>query len=346
MKKIGMTLLILVCSAFLAVSDDLMFQPAAVVNLVRPQMISMNELNAAYEEYRAGMQQQNQPVTRSREDMLWVLIENELLMQGARRQGIVVREEEIQAELAQQRQSVAMQLGRQSITDDEFVEILTDYFGISLAAFREDIRNKLQVERYIFTAKRDLFESVPEPAEQEIRRVYRENATDFINPEYALIHHVFVDKRDKSEAAAFEKISEALSLLESGEKSFSELVREVSEDDSTLQSDGRLGWIAINDARRRQLLGERFLDAVFELSRGETSEIIESRAGYHIIYMADHRNAAVLGLQDPLNPSTNTTVYEYIGNILYNQRQSQVFNQAVDDLVDSLREEADIRILL
>jgi len=350
MKRFGrfpviLTVLIMFFSVSLS-ADDMMFQPAAVVNLVRPTMISMQELDEAYAEYRQTMLQQNQPVADGKEELLDILIENELLIQGARRYGIRVDQQEIQSVLNEQKQSLAQQMGQMSITDEQFVEILDQYFGKSIDGFKQDIENKLLVERYVLTAKRSMIENIPVPSEQEIRRIYRENATDFINPEFARIKHVFVNNRDKSDDDAYEKIRRAYRRLDAGEKTFSELVTEFSEDSSTRETDGEIGWISINDSGVRQMLGTAFIDNVFELSSGDVSGIIQSNAGYHIVKMEDHREARVLGLHDPINPATRTTVYEYIQSVVYQQKQAQVFNHAIDELVEELREEADIRILL
>lgn len=347
MKRITTYLLaaLLIASASAAHSDDLMLQPAAVVNLVRPQMISMQKLDEAFEEYRVNQQRQNLPVTETKDTLLQILIENELLLQGARRHGVSVSDQEIQAALNEQKQSVAQQLG-QNITDEQFVQILKEYFGKTLEGFRQEIRDKLLVEKYVRSAKRDIIENVSAPSQQEVQTVYRQNATEFINPEFANIRHIFVDNRNKSDQEALDKINRALRRLNSGERSFSDLVLEVSEDESTKFSGGELGWLAINDTQRKQVLGSNFFDKVFDLSTGEISGVIQSNAGYHIVEMIEHRNAKVLGLQDPINPATRTTVYQYISNQIFVRNQAGAFNQAIDELVNALRKEADIRILL
>lgn len=350
MKKTGICVIagfVLLLTAIIPVSsDDMMFQPAAIVNLIRPTMISLQDVDDAYGEYQSAMQQQNQQITESREDMLQVLIENELLIQGSRRFGVQIDEREIQAAIQEQKQSVAQQLGQRSLTDEQFVQILDQYFGRTLDGLKQDIERQLMVERYVMNAKRNMIESISAPTEQEVRRVYREHATDFINPEFARIQHVFVSNQDKSDDDAYEKIRRAYRRLQSGEKSFSELVIEVTEDGGTRFTEGEIGWLPINDAGIRQMLGVNFVNEVFELSTGEISGIIESNAGYHIVRMVEHREARVLGLNDPINPGTSTTVYQYISSVIFQQKQAQVFNQAIEELVEELRKEADIRILM
>ncbi len=347
MKKSIMlfTAFLLMFSTTVLTAKDTLLQPAAVVNLVRPQMISIQQVNETFEEYRQNMQRQGQQIQETREDILEVLIENELLIQGARQFGVTVSDQEIQSELNEQRRSVEQQLG-QNLNDQQFTQILDQYFGKTLEGFRQEIRNKILVEKYVLRAKRAMIENVSAPTQQEIRTVYRQNATNFINPEMTNIRHIFVDNRNKSDQDALEKINRALNRLQSGEKSFSELVLEISEDEATKFSGGELGWLAINDSDRSQMLGGNFFDSVFALNTGDVSEVIESNAGYHVVEVLEHRDPRVLGLDDPINPSTRTTVSQYISNQMYVQRQSEAFNRAINELVKELKAEADIRILL
>ena len=326
-------------------ADDLLLQPAAVVNLIRSQVIPMQEVDATFDEYRMTQQRQGLPVELTKEDILQVLIENELLIQGARQFGTTVSEQEVTAEFNAQKQSVEQQLGRR-LTDAEFSQVLSDFFDKTVDGFRTEIRNQILVDRYVRTAKRSVVENVPAPTLQEVQTVYRQNATSFTNPEYALLRHIYVDNRNKSDSEAYAKISSALRRIQSGAASFDSLVLEVSEDEGTKFQSGEMGWLAIDDAQRKQMLGAEFFDKVFELETGEISGIINSNAGYHIVKMQDYRPAKMLGLYDTINPSSRTTVYQYISNQLYAQKQANAYNRAIDELVEELRKKADIRVLL
>ncbi|MFS0824325.1 peptidylprolyl isomerase [Bacillus sp. 1P02SD] len=80
---------------------------------------------------------------------------------------------------------------------------------------------------------------------------------------------------DEQKAAAKKKIEEVKAKLDSGEK-FEDVAKEYS-DDSTAQNGGDLGWFG-----KGRMVPE-FEEAAFALKEGETSDIIESQYGYHII---------------------------------------------------------------
>ncbi|THE11076.1 peptidylprolyl isomerase [Bacillus timonensis] len=80
---------------------------------------------------------------------------------------------------------------------------------------------------------------------------------------------------DEQKAAAKKKIDEVKAKLDSGEK-FEDVAKEYS-DDSTAQNGGDLGWFG-----KGRMVPE-FEEAAFTLKEGETSDIIESQYGYHII---------------------------------------------------------------
>ncbi|MEH7381574.1 peptidylprolyl isomerase [Bacillus sp. JJ1533] len=80
---------------------------------------------------------------------------------------------------------------------------------------------------------------------------------------------------EEQKAEAKKKIEEAKAKLDSGEK-FEDVAKEFS-DDGSAQNGGDLGWF-----QKGRMVPE-FEEAAFALKEGETSEIIESQYGYHII---------------------------------------------------------------
>ncbi|MCC3355428.1 peptidylprolyl isomerase [Bacillus sp. REN16] len=80
---------------------------------------------------------------------------------------------------------------------------------------------------------------------------------------------------EEQKAAAKKKIDEAKAKLDSGEK-FEDVAKEFS-DDSSAQNGGDLGWFG-----KGRMVPE-FEEAAFGLKEDQTSEIIESQYGYHII---------------------------------------------------------------
>lgn len=88
-------------------------------------------------------------------------------------------------------------------------------------------------------------------------------------------------KNDSSYIEARKKMDEAKSALAAG-GIFSEIAKQYSSGESS-QSGGEMGWFSYD-----QMLPEIAV-AVFSLDKGQTSEIIESSLGYHIINVEDRR---------------------------------------------------------
>ncbi len=90
-----------------------------------------------------------------------------------------------------------------------------------------------------------------------------------------------VMKTEVDFVSAKEKIDQAKKELQSGQ-SFEEMVKKYSTGES-VNNKGYLGWFPYN-----QMLSEIAV-AVFPLSKGETTEVVESSLGYHIIEVLDKK---------------------------------------------------------
>ena len=80
-----------------------------------------------------------------------------------------------------------------------------------------------------------------------------------------------------------EKQSEALAILERLRKgeSFSKLAKELSIDKASGKRGGDLGYFT------RGMMVKPFEQAAFKIDKGQTSELVKSELGYHIIRRVD-----------------------------------------------------------
>ena len=97
-----------------------------------------------------------------------------------------------------------------------------------------------------------------------------------------LISHILIDRAD-GDAAARARAEEVLARLEAGE-AFDDLARRYSSGGRAADG-GLLGW------RRAAQVPTLFADLVLGLARGETSGILESTSGFHIIRLEDVRGS-------------------------------------------------------
>ncbi len=339
MKKL--TLILLLLSAVSVLSAQMMLEPVATVNLIRSQMISRDQLDAKIEELSAASGSQD----LEEREVLEVMINDALVLQGAERDGIVLRDQELTSLVAEQKKSVESQLGR-NLSDAEFASVLNQAYGLSMDDFRQKIRENYIVNAYIRQAKSDMISNVPAPTSAEITAFYRRNASSFINSELVKISHIFITRNTAINSNPQDKASQVLRQLQMGSSTFEELVLSQSQDEETKFVGGELGWFAIDDDQSRSVYGDGFIDAIFELEAGDVSGVVESKLGFHIVKALEHIYPRLLALDDRLNPENRMTVRQYITQMLYVENQQEVYERAVSDLVRELREEADIRILL
>lgn len=152
-------------------------------------------------------------------------------------------------------------------------------------------------------------------SDQEIAAYYGANKAQFTTPERWRASHVLV----KTEAEA----KAALERLGKGEP-FDKVAGELSQDPSKARG-GDIGYFS-----RGQLIPE-FEEACAQLKVGQTSGIIKTSLGYHIISLTDHQLAQQQGLSD---------VKEQIAREIRSQHE----RAHVDQFVSQLRKQAHVFI--
>lgn len=332
------SLLILLGAVFAGatVSAQVLDRPVAIVRLTSTVNIGQRELRRQVEllERQLGRELS----TDNRREVLEAQIGNVLLSQAAARDNIRVTEDEIQQAINVQKQSLGQPVG-----DTEFRRIVQDQMGMTWDEYVEQITDRLVQERYILArAERD-FGEIPEPTTREIRQVYEENAQQFTNPAMVRFDHLFFDFRNRStdDQRAARRQADTFALqISRNATSFDELLRGSLDDAS--YAGGDFGYILRGDPQAIQRLGNSFVNAVFDMENGDISEVLESSVGLHIVRITDRRSPRLLDLNDPLLPGESITVRQQIRAYILNQRQQEVFQRAVETVLEELMSEAEI----
>ena len=134
------------------------------------------------------------------------------------------------------------------------------------------------------------------------------NINDYYNKEAkgdVKVYHILVtskatsdmskDEQTKAENEAKAKVEEIIKKLKDSDnafETFKELVKEYSEDESTKDKEGNLGWINyyVLDSAYDELV-----DAAYKLKNGEFStKVITTELGYHVIYRSDSKEKDTL----------------------------------------------------
>ena len=178
---------------------------------------------------------------------------------------------------------------------------------VSESEARQAVRHRLEEVRIAFVAfdvseAPEEFEATEadiaallETRETEARNLYDERRSTYDVPEEVRANHILIrldkDADEEAEKEARAKAELALVRLSAGEE-FAELAEELSDDEGSRESGGDLGFF------RRGRMVKPFDDAAFTLGVGETSELVRSDFGFHIIHVADRTDAVFRAYED------------------------------------------------
>lgn len=155
--------------------------------------------------------------------------------------------------------------------------------------------------------------------EEDMRSYYKEHQEEFLLPQEATARHIFFqlpdDPSPEVKKQVREKVEQALLKLEQGED-FERLAREISEDADTAAKGGSLGVISPGKTNSKE-----FEDALFALKKGETSSVVETPFGFHIIKVEDRKEQRTATFEE---------ARAYIQNILKGQAEQKKAQEFLD----------------
>lgn len=165
------------------------------------------------------------------------------------------------------------------------------YFKDHAEEFRQPDRVRLDYVLFPTTS----FEEGASVTDAEIQAYYDANKSTFEEPEQVRARHILIrvpnDGDDAAKAAARAKVEGLLTRVKAGED-FSELAKSNSEDESNAPRGGDLGFFP------RGRMVPPFEDAAFALQPGETSGIVETGFGLHLIKVEERRAAGARPFAD------------------------------------------------
>ena len=167
--------------------------------------------------------------------------------------------------------------------------------------------------------------------EEELRKYYAENAARYTTPEERRASHILIKAERGASTAEREKAkakAEALlAELKQSPGKFAELARKNSDDPGSAANGGDLDYFG------RGAMVKPFEDSAFALKQGETSGIVETDFGYHIIRITGARGgekrayeAVRAGIEDEFRTQAAqkrfTELATEFGNVVYEQSDS------------------------
>lgn len=216
-------------------------------------------------------------------DILSFIIDNEVAYQDAKKEGIEVKDKDVNEKLQQLKETLNInttyraKLEAAGITDD---------------FLKEQIKKDLTVSKYKENFIKDI-----KITDKEIEAYYNNNKEQFnvekVRASQILISTLDEDNKEVSEkekAKLKEKAQDILNKLNKGED-FVSLAKEYSDDKSSGKNGGDLGYFSKDEKNIE------FTKEVFKLDKNTTSDIIETSYGYHIVKITD-KNTVENSLED------------------------------------------------
>lgn len=320
--------------------------PAATVRLTKTTPITVAELEAEVARYQASaVQSGTDPASVDALQVLNLLINNELYRQGAARDGVKITDAMIDQAYASQKANIESSYG-QKLTDEEFKQVVNSNFG-SIESYKKMIGEQLMVDTYVRMKKASELNKPISISETEISAFYRKNKTQFVSPETVKLSHIFIPYTDDPVANAKNKdtMERVAQQLKSRTLTFEKAVVEYSQDTRSKTKAGDIGWLTMDDEQAMAGLGDVFFDVAFTTEVGDTSGVVVSNTGLHILKVLAYNETKILGINDQINPDTTTTIRDYISSQLTGVKQQEVYYTAINSLVEDLRKSATVNIL-
>lgn len=245
------------------------------------------------------------------------LISRMLLEQDAKSQGITVTDDEVKAQLEG--------LRKRFPTEEAYKQALASE-GVSEEELVAEGRQAMAVQKLVDTKVMAAVKVTDEAA----KAFYDENQARMKQPERARLRHILVrvdqgaTAEDKQKAKA--EAEDVLARVKKGED-FAALAKAHSDDPGSKEKGGDLDWIA-----RGQTV-EPFEQAAFALKPNETSGVVETQFGYHVIQLLEHQAESTLPFDD-----VKGQISEFL-----KERQGQ---QAVQGHIQALRAKAKVETFI
>lgn len=263
----------------------------------------------------------NQPIPAERRDEIMrgaldQLVTYTVLSQETRARKVEVTDAEIDSTLKQ--------MQSQFPTEAEFKQALTAR-GMTVDKLRTDARLDMSINKMMQAEAT----SGPPPTDVQVREFYDKNPDKFKQEEAVRASHILIPADEKADEATKKKAraeaDEVLKQVKAG-GDFAALAKKHSKDGSAAQG-GDLNFFT-----KGQMV-PAFDQAAFSMTPGQTSDVVTTPFGYHIIRVTEQRAASTVPFEQ-----VSERITEYL-----TEQQKQGRAQA---FIEQLKQKAKIEVLV
>ena len=227
--------------------------------------------------------------------------------------GITVPQADVDAQIAK--------IKAQFPSEEDFSKQLTQV-GQTPEQLSETIKKMLQQQRWLESQ----LAGKAEVTEEEAKKFYEENKTEFTQPETVKASHILfrVNKED-AEDVVNQKLKAAQGAEARAKKGedFTALAKELSEEPGAKESGGDLGFFP------KDRMVPEFAEVAFSEKVGEISDPVRTQFGWHIIKVTEKKPAGTLP-------------YDEVKSQLMTYLKSKKQEEAAQEVLKSLRDSAKI----
>lgn len=245
-----------------------------VVAIINDRIILKSGVDKEVADFMAQSQLRDREIEFSEKlwfDALESMIDNEVLLEKANRDSIIVTDEQVNRQMDQRINELVRQAGSEQALEETFGKSL-----IQLRAdFREDFREQLVTQRV--RQEKLMSINITRPEVQEFFESITGDSIPVI-PEMVAVSQIVVipEPLEDAKKEAFELASNLRDSIIVHDKNFEELARKYS-DGPSAPNGGLLPMMPIND------LVSPYSAAATALEPGEISQVVETTFGFHVI---------------------------------------------------------------
>jgi len=214
-------------------------------------------------------------------------------------------------------------------------EELKAFYERNQVSFNNSIPEKRQIKYVVVDSAK--MAAATTIHDQDLQAYYDQHRDEYRMPEQVKVSHILIKtplpapgakEDEKAVADARAKAEGVLKELKAG-GDFAKLAEKYSDDPGSAKSGGELGWIG-----RGRTVPE-FEKAAFSLGKGQTSDLVKSSYGFHIIHVEDKQEAHLKMLaevkseiEEKVKQQKTARATEAAANALLSQARTDGFDKA------------------
>lgn len=288
-----------------------------VIAVVNDEVITQSELDIIlfpiYAQYSEiyGEEELAEKMDEAKQEMLLQMIEDKLIIQKSRKEGIVVSDKEVEDRVAEI---------KNKFSDEETFEAALEEQGLNVDILKKRYKEQAMMKKIFDKEVRSQIVVLP----TEVQEYYKAHINEFEEPETVVLRVITlkISQTDEKQRV-FAKAEDIKKNIDEG-KSFEEMAQKFSEDAYAIEG-GLMGYV-----KKGQLM-QTIDEKIFALEPCGISGVIENDLSFRI-FKVDEKIAA--------HTSSIEQVREKIQNTIYQEKVKQKF----DEWLDKLKKDAYISI--